>query len=334
MILYKMVQNKFNISFITKKFKKSNNYNASADLMMLEGDTLKVIKKIPNKKVKLIITSPPYNLEKEYEEKQSLEDYLNKMSPHIKEFYRVLKNDGSICWQVGNYVNKSEVFPLDIFYYKMFKASGFKLRNRIIWHFNHGLHSSKRLSGRYETLLWFTKSDNYTFNLDKIRVPSKYPGKRKKNYIAKNKKVSGKPSGNPLGKNPSDYWEIMTNEWELGFWDIPNVKANHPEKTLHPCQFPIELVERCIFGFTNEKDLVLDPYSGTGSAILAALKNNRRSIGCEIKKKYIKIALDRVKKLEEGKLPYRKFGKPIHIPSGKEKVAQIPREWKQKRFNF
>ena len=322
------------LSFFTKQFTKSFIFDQKADFTILEGDTMNLVKKIPSRKIKLIITSPPYNLQKEYEKKQSLDDYLNQMSSHLKEFHRILANDGSICWQVGNYVEKSEVFPLDIFYYNMFKKLGFKLRNRIIWHFNHGLHSSKRLSGRYETLLWFTKSDYYTFNLDKIRVPSKYPGKRKKNYIAKNKKVSGKPSGNPLGKNPSDYWEIMTKEWELGFWDIPNVKANHPEKTLHPCQFPIELVERCIFGFTNEKDLVFDPYSGTGSAMLAALKNNRKAIGCEIKKKYIKIALDRVKKLENGKLPYRKFGKPIHIPSGKEKVAQIPNEWKQKKLNY
>ena len=316
------------LSFFTKKFNKSSNFNKDSDFMLLEGDTLKTIKKIPKRSIKLLITSPPYNLEKEYEKKLTLEDYLKKISPHLKEFYRVLKNDGSLCWQVGNYVNKSEVFPLDIYYYKMFSELGFKLRNRIIWHFNHGLHSTKRLSGRYEVLLWFTKSDNYTFNLDKIRVPSKYPGKRNyspgKNY--------GKPSGNPLGKNPSDYWEIMTQEWELGFWDIPNVKSNHPEKTLHPCQFPIELVERCIFAFTNEKDIVFDPYSGAGSAMLAALKNNRKAIGCEIYKKYIKIVHERIKKLEKGNLPYRKFGKPIHIPTGKEKVSQIPKEWKQKKF--
>jgi len=317
-----------NLSFITKKFKKSSNFNKDSDFIMLEGDTLKNIKKIPTRSIKLLITSPPYNLEKEYEKKETLENYLKKMQPHLKEFKRVLKEDGSLCWQVGNYVNKSEVFPLDIFYYNMFSELGFKLRNRIIWHFNHGLHSNKRLSGRYETLLWFTKSDNYTFNLDKIRVPSKYPGKRNyspgKNY--------GKPSGNPLGKNPSDYWEILTREWELGFWDIPNVKANHPEKTLHPCQFPIELVERCIFAFTNQKDIVFDPYSGAGSAMIAALKNNRRALGCEIYKKYIKAAYKRVKQLEEGKLPYRKFGKPIHVPSGKEKVSQIPKEWKQKKL--
>jgi len=317
-----------NLSFITRKFKKSSNFNKDSDFIMLEGDTLKNIKKIPTRSIKLLITSPPYNLEKEYEKKETLENYLKKMQPHLKEFKRVLKEDGSLCWQVGNYVNKSEVFPLDIFYYNMFSELGFKLRNRIIWHFNHGLHSNKRLSGRYETLLWFTKSDNYTFNLDKIRVPSKYPGKRNyspgKNY--------GKPSGNPLGKNPSDYWEILTREWELGFWDIPNVKANHPEKTLHPCQFPIELVERCIFAFTNQKDIVFDPYSGAGSAMIAALKNNRRALGCEIYKKYIKAAYKRVKQLEEGKLPYRKFGKPIHVPSGKEKVSQIPKEWKQKKL--
>jgi len=317
-----------NLSFITRKFKKSSNFNKDSDFIMLEGDTLKNIKRIPTRSIKLLITSPPYNLEKEYEKKETLENYLKKMQPHLKEFKRVLKEDGSLCWQVGNYVNKSEVFPLDIFYYNMFSELGFKLRNRIIWHFNHGLHSNKRLSGRYETLLWFTKSDNYTFNLDKIRVPSKYPGKRNyspgKNY--------GKPSGNPLGKNPSDYWEILTREWELGFWDIPNVKANHPEKTLHPCQFPIELVERCIFAFTNQKDIVFDPYSGAGSAMIAALKNNRRALGCEIYKKYIKAAYKRVKQLEEGKLPYRKFGKPIHVPSGKEKVSQIPKEWKQKKL--
>ncbi len=317
-----------NISFFVKKFKKSKKFDEKSDFTMLEGDVLNNIKNIPDKSVKLLITSPPYNLEKEYEEKQTLKDYLDNITPHLKEFERVIRDDGSLCWQVGNFVEKSEVFPLDIFYYEKFAKLGFKLRNRIIWHFNHGLHSSKRLSGRYETLLWFTKSDDYTFNLDKIRVPSKYPGKRNyspgKNY--------GKPSGNPLGKNPSDYWEIMTQEWELGFWDIPNVKANHPEKSLHPCQFPIELVERCIFAFTNEKDIVFDPYSGAGSAMIAALKNNRRAIGCEIYKKYIKAAYKRVEQLEKGKLPYRQFGKPIHVPSGKEKVSQIPKEWKQKKL--
>jgi len=196
------------MSLFKKKINKSKTFKKDSDFVLLEGDCLDGIKTLPDKSVKLIITSPPYNLNKEYEEKNTLENYLENIKPIIKEFDRVLKDDGSICWQVGNYVDKSEVFPLDIFYYNIFKEQGYKLRNRIIWHFNHGLHGTKRLSGRYEVMCWFTKSDNYTFNLDDIRVPSKYPGKT--NY--KPGKNYGKLSGNPLEKNPSDYWEIMINE--------------------------------------------------------------------------------------------------------------------------
>ncbi len=310
------------MSLFKRKITKSKTFKRNCDFVLLEGDCYNNIKKLPDNSVKLIITSPPYNLDKEYENKNTLENYLNKINPVIKEFNRVLRHDGSICWQVGNYINKSEIFPLDIFYYNFFKEEGYKLRNRIIWHFNHGLHGTKRLSGRYEVMLWFTKSDKYTFNLDDIRVPSKYPGKT--NY--KPGENYGKLSGNPLGKNPSDYWEIMIKEWELGFWEIPNVKANHPEKTLHPCQFPIELVERCVFAFTNEKDIVLDPFSGVGSAMLAAIKNNRMGVGCELDKKYIKIAYEKIKLLEKGDLPYRELGKKISEAKGK--VAKIPENFK------
>ena len=306
-------------------FSKSGSYDEKSDAIFLKGDAKQTLKSIPDNSIKLIITSPPYNLQKEYEKKNTFEGYMDDIRPILAELHRVLADDGSICWQVGNYVEKSEVFPLDIFYYSEFKNLGFKLRNRIIWHFNHGLHASKRLSGRYETLLWFTKSDEYTFNLDDIRVPSKYPGKRHykpgKNY--------GKPSGNPKGKNPSDIWELMIKEWETGLWDIPNVKANHAEKTPHPCQFPIELVERCVLALTNENDKVLDPFSGVGSAMLAALKNGRKAVGCEKDESYLKLAKERVEMLEQGRLPYRPLGKPVHKPSGKERVSQIPDEWKQ-----
>ena len=144
----------------------------------LLGDSLKKLKEFESGKFKLIMTSPPYNVGKEYEAKESIEDYLEVQNEIIKELVRVLHPAGSICWQVGNYMDKGEVFPLDIFYYKIFKDNKLKLRNRIIWQFGHGLHSSKRFSGRYETIMWFTKSDKYTFNLDPVRVPSKYPGKK------------------------------------------------------------------------------------------------------------------------------------------------------------
>ncbi len=301
----------------------SETLSEKSQATLLEGDTLARLRDIPNGSVKLVITSPPYNIGKEYETQTALEIYLEWLKPISVEIYRVLMDGGSICWQVGNFVDNSEVFPLDMFFYPMFKSLGLKLRNRIIWHFDHGLHASKRLSGRYETLLWFTKGEAYTFNLDPIRVPSKYPGKRNfkpgPNY--------GKPSGNPLGKNPSDVWKIMVQEWEIGLWNIPNVKANHPEKTLHPCQFPIELVERCVLAFTNEGDVVLDPFTGVASALLAALKRGRRAIGIDREPRYLEEARKRIEMLAAGTLPYRPLGKPVYVPTGKESVSQIPREW-------
>ena len=184
------------------------NYNTNADIVFHNGDTMKFIKSLPSGLIKLIITSPPYNIGKEYETRDSIDNYLDKQEKMIDELTRILSQDGSICWQVGNYVDNGEVYPLDIFYYKIFKDRGYKLRNRIIWRFGHGLHASNRFSGRYETLLWFTKSDNYIFNLDDVRIPSKYPGKR---YYKGPKK--GQLSCNPKGKNPEDVWEFMQAEW-------------------------------------------------------------------------------------------------------------------------
>jgi DNA modification methylase len=280
---------------------------------------------LPDLFAKLIITSPPYNLGKVYEKATDLQKYLEALNPIVKELVRVLSPEGSVCWQVGNYVEEGEVFPLDIFYYPFFKSHGLKLRNRIVWHFEHGLHASKRFSGRYEVLLWFTKSDSYTFNLDAVRVPSKYPGKT---HFKGEKR--GQPSGNPLGKNPSDIWRIVAQDWETSLWDIPNVKANHPEKTIHPCQFPIELVERCVLALTNEGDWVFDPFSGVGSALLAALRHKRRAFGCEKEEEYVKIARRRIADLYSGALRYRPLGRPVHQPTGREKVAQIPMEWLSK----
>lgn len=293
-----------------------------SDYKIILGDTLENLKKLEDGKFDLIITSPPYNVGKEYETKKSIETYLEEQEEVIAELIRVTSSTGSICWQVGNYVNKGEIFPLDIFYYQIFKKHNLKLRNRIIWHFGHGLHASNRFSGRYEAILWFTKTNNYIFNLDNVRVPSKYPGKR---HFKGPKK--GELSGNPNGKNPSDVWEILVRDWENEVWDIPNVKSNHPEKTEHPCQFPIELVERCVLALTDEGGWILDPYVGVGSTIIASLKNNRNAIGIEKEKKYVEIAKNRIEMLLKGKLKIRPITKPIHSPSPKDKIAALPVEW-------
>jgi DNA modification methylase len=308
---------------IEKRPEIKDNFEKENKVILYLGDCQEYLKKLPDNLVSLIITSPPYNIGKEYEKTLNINLYLTEQKEVILGLKRILKNEGSICWQVGNYVNQGEVFPLDIYYYQIFKEFGFKLRNRIIWCFGHGLHASKRFSGRYETILWFTKSDNYIFNLDDVRIPSKYPGKR--HYKGEKK---GQISGNPKGKNPSDYWEVVLQDWEAEIWDIPNVKSNHPEKKNHPCQYPIELVERCVLALTNEDDWIFDPFAGVGSSLIAGIKHNRKVMGCEKEEEYLKITKDRINSYFEGNLKIRALGKPVFTPTGKEKITQIPDEWK------
>ena len=309
-----------------EKLQISRQFNPEKKISVIQDDALKACKKLPDDFFSLIISSPPYNIGKTYEKKINFESYLDDQRTVIAELVRTLRYDGSLCWQVGNYINNGEVYPLDIYFYPVFKSLGLQLRNRIIWHFGHGLHATKRFSGRYETLLWFTKSDNYIFNLDLVRVPAKYPGKR--HYKGKKK---GMPSGNPLGKNPSDFWDLLQEEFDECVWDIPNVKSNHPEKiSEHPCQFPIELVERCVLSMTNEDDWVLDPYGGVGSAAIAALKHNRRTVSIDRDEEFCEITQRRIIDFYAGRLKMRPMGKPVHKPSGKEKVSQVPIEWRQK----
>ena len=312
-----MVANLFN-----ENISIADAFSEDERLVTVCDDALECAKSLPTNFFSLIVTSPPYNLGKEYEQRSSLRDYLALQKPLIKELVRSLKHNGNLCWQVGNYVEDGEVFPLDIYYYDLFKSAGLQLRNRIIWHFEHGLHCSLRFSGRYETLLWFSKSDDYVFHLDPVRVPAKYPGKL---HFKGEKR--GQPSGNPLGKNPSDVWSIVAQDWEREIWDIPNVKANHPEKTEHPCQYPVELVERCVLALTNEDDWIYDPYCGVGSALIAAAKHKRRAIGCDRDKKYLNTARERLHKLADGTLKLRPLGKPVHVPSERDKVAQRPAAW-------
>ena len=261
------------------------------------SDNLDFMASLPAESVKLVVTSPPYNLGKDYEQNTTLDSYLDSQRAVINESVRLLHPKGSICWQVGNYVENGAIVPLDVLLYDLFVKNNLRMRNRIIWHFGHGLHCTRRLSGRYETINWWTKGNDYTWHLDPIRVPSKYPQKR---YYKGPK--AGQLSGNPLGKNPSDVW------------NVPNVKNNHVEKTIHPCQFPVELIERLVLSLTDPGDYVLDPYMGVGSAVIAAEMHERVGIGCDVDPTYVAIARDRLRQLREGVLRTRPMGKPIYDP--------------------
>ncbi len=266
------------------------------------GNCVDMLKTLPTACAQLVVTSPPYNVGKEYEESTTVEKYLEFQELVIKECIRILRPGGSICWQLGTHTNgQNLVLPLDLLVHPVFatyfKTDNLRLRNRIIWTFEHGLNCNNRFSGRYETILWYSKGDDYTFDLNAVRVPQKYPGKR-----AFKGKRKGQFTSNPLGKNPGDVWSL------------PNVKANHVEKTGHPCQFPIELPERLILALTKKGDLVVDPFLGSGTTAIASIANGRKVAGADIKLKYLKIARSRVSQFIEGTLKRRPYGKPIFEP--------------------
>lgn len=282
---------------LVRPTKISDYFDPSANAVVFHGDCMELLSQVPDGRLQLVATSPPYNIGKEYERRLHLDHYIEQQAAVIAECVRALSDRGSICWQVGNYVENGAILPLDTILYPVFKSFGLKMRNRIIWHFEHGLHCSRRFSGRYETITWLTKSDDYTFNLDPVRVPQKYPGKKH----FKGPKT-GQYSGNPLGKNPGDVWVI------------PNVKNNHVEKTIHPCQFPVELIERLVLSMTKPGDWVFDPFAGVGSTMIAAVRHGRRGAGAEIVPKYIKVARDRMRQELAGTLRTRPMGRPVYDP--------------------
>lgn len=304
-----------NLGMTGKALRMSDHYTPHAAVTLYRGDRLELLRQIPSGHATLVVTSPPYNIGKKYEKRLNFLEYLREQKETLRECVRVLADNGSLCWQVGNHLAQdSEIFPLDIFIYRICKRFGLKLKNRIIWSFEHGLHCKRRFSGRYETVLWFTKTDNYVFNLDGVRVPQKYPGKKH----FKGPKM-GQFSCNPLGKNPGDVWLI------------PNVKHNHAEKTIHPCQFPVELIERFVLSLTNENDLVVDPYIGVGSSACAAILHGRRAAGADLVSEYLEVAAGRVKLSWEGTLPRRPLGRPVYVPRPTDPIAQMPLELQKSR---
>ena len=300
------------MSKTTKKI--GNEFSIENDVTLYNGDCLELLKSMPDAVVDLVVTSPPYCMGKSYEDpKDDLQTFFDKHTELLPEIFRVLKPGGSMCWQVGYHVKNNEVMPLDFMVHEVIKhhpdkqiASELILRNRVVWTFGHGFNASHRFSGRHEVILWYTKGREYNFDLDSVRIPQKYPGKR---YYKGDKK--GQFSGNPLGKNPSDVW------------DIPNVKANHLEKTEHPCQFPVAIPQRLIKALSPEGGLVLDPFFGSGTTAVAAALEGRRFAGADTERDYCEIANARTQEAFAGTIRYRE-DKPVYKPDGRQAVAKKP----------
>lgn len=241
------------------------------------GDCIDLLRELPEGSVDLVVSSPPYNLGKEYESKQALRDYVEVQAKVLSECARVLSDRGSIFWQVGSYSNRGALIPLDVRFFPILEDLGLIPRNRIAWARQHGLHARNKFSARYETILWFTKSDSYTFNLDAVRVPQKYQNKK-----AWRGEKKGELTCNPDGKNPGDIWVFR------------NVKHNHEEQTVHPCQFPEDLIARIVLSSTNAGDVVLDPYMGTGTVAVVAKSQGRCFVGAELDPGYHAVAIQRL----------------------------------------
>lgn len=280
--------------------------NASAQLVV--ADALQFLSGLEPASVDLFVSSPPYFMGKEYDTSLKVADFTRIHEQLAPLLVRALRPGGNLCWQIGHHVRDGIAVPLDIPTYIAFSAQpDLLLRNRIVWTFGHGTHSSKRFSGRYETILWFSKGNDIYFDLDAVRIPQKYPGK--KHYRGSRK---GEWSGNPLGKNPGDVW------------DIPNVKANHVEKTGHPCQFPVALVQRLVRALCPQGGLVVDCFAGSATAGIAAMAEGRRFAGCDVNPIYVAIGRERLEACRQGSLKYRCIDEPIFVPGRNLSVARAP----------
>jgi len=286
-------------------------WKARIPSVLFNGDCMELIRSLPDNSIPLTITSPPYCMGKEYERSYSFADFVAEHVRILPEVIRVTREGGSLCWQIGYHIEDNRCFPLDYPVFDIMRSHPeMVLRNRIVWSFGHGLHSTRRFSGRHEAVLWFSKGKDYYFDLDAVRVPQRYPGKR--HYKGEHK---GEFSGNPKGKNPGDVW------------DIPNVKANHIEKVGHPCQFPVGLAERLVRALSPKGSVVFDPFMGSSSTGVAAILHGRRFLGAEKNEKYSSVARERMLSAHAGTVPFRPADKPIHVPTGREAVARRPQHF-------
>ena len=239
------------------------------------GDCIQKMQQLENESIDLIIADPPYNLKKDFGNSSDMWDDVNDWVIWSKKWLDVaiskLKPTGSIfVYGIHHYLCYLQVHLYD---------QNLKYRRQIIWHYENSFSGYKNApSTNYEPILWFSKSDIYTYH--QIREPYKST-ERLKNKITKNGKVW---IPNPEGKHAGDVWNIP----------VLAGKRFADEKVDHPTQKPLAICDRIINHFSNENDLVLIPFAGSGSECVSATKNNRNFIAFEKNKEYIKIANQRI----------------------------------------
>jgi adenine-specific DNA-methyltransferase len=254
-------------------------YFSGDNFLLYHGDCVDYMRQLPDSLFNLVVTSPPYNIGKEYEHKLSIEDYLAWCNVWLDAVYRITSHNGAFWLNLGYFPvpERAKALPIS---YLLWDKIPFFIVQEIVWSYGAGVAGRKFFSPRNEKFLWCVKDEwDYVFNLDDVRDPNvKYP-KQKKN---------GKIKVNPIGKNPGDVWYFkkVTSGQDRA----------SKERTTHPAQFPEEVIERIIKACSNEGDLIFDPFLGSGTTAAVALRLNRRVVGFEIRKDYCDIAKERIEK--------------------------------------
>lgn len=247
--------------------------------LIYEGDCMEYLGRLPPGSIQLVVTSPPYNIGKEYEDLLPLADYLDWCGRWILKLHHASADDGAFWLNLGylSIDERAKAIPIP---YLLWDRVPYYLIQEIVWNYGAGVAGKTFFSPRNEKFLWYVKNaDNYTFNLDDVRDP---------NVAYPNQKKNGKLKCNPLGKNPSDVWN---------FAKVTSGRSrSSKERTPHPAQFPLEVIERIVKASSHSADLVLDPFLGSGSVIEAALRNGRIGVGFEVNPAYVKIATRRIEK--------------------------------------
>jgi adenine-specific DNA-methyltransferase len=257
-------------------------YYESPDVLLYQGDCVELMSRLSQPLLDLTVTSPPYNIGKSYETVIPLSDYVAWCGKWMSRLYELTSSTGSFWLNIGyvSVADQGKAVPLP---YLLWNQSPFFLLQEVVWNYGAGVASRKSFSPRNEKLLWYVRDPQaYFFDLDPVRDPDvKYP----------NQKKNGKLKCNPLGKNPSDVWKI------------PKVTSGtdraSKERTSHPAQFPVALVERVVKSTCPRGGLVFDPFVGSGTTCLVAKQNNRLSVGIDLRSEYLDIAVSRLEQSEE-----------------------------------
>lgn len=256
-------------------------------IFIYQGDSTELLERLRKTDFKsdLTITSPPYNIGKEYEQPMPVDNYVKWCTAWIDQVYNITKETGAFWLNVGylEVPQKGLCVPIP---YLLWDKSEFYFLQEVVWKYGAGVSTKFRLSPRNEKWIFYVKNpQRYTFNLDDIRDPNvKYPNQQK----------NGKYRCNSLGKNPSDVWEFPKV--------TTGTSRSSKERTGHPAQFPLAVVERIIKACSNEAEIILDPFAGSVSAGVAAYGLGRIFLGFELKKEYCEIAVNRLLAFKKEKL--------------------------------